>query len=39
MISAPPMTAATIALSNTSPLPEDWFTASKREPARIANGP
>ena len=31
----PPITAAAIALSTTSPLPEDWFTASRREAARI----
>ena len=29
------ITAAAMALSSTSPLPEDWFTASRREDARI----
>jgi len=31
----PPITAAAIALSNTSPAPEDWLTASRRDPARM----
>jgi AcrR family transcriptional regulator len=31
----PPMTAAAIAFKSTSPLPEDWLTAYKREPARM----
>ena len=30
----PPMTAAAIALSNTSPPPADWLTASRRDAAR-----